>query len=124
MNKIHDIKSLVEIPDFSLYVFAILCFLLLCIVASLIFLIYKTINNKKKNCKKEYYQILKNMDFSNPKEASYKISKYLRLLDQKETSLIMALIKDLDEYKYKKNVKQIDKNILNKFEIIMETIDV
>lgn len=126
MNEINDIKDLVEIPDFSIFIFIFLCILALLVFSSLAFLIYKKIKNKKVNHRKEYYKILKNIDFSNPKECSYKISKYLRLLAQneREKNLISDLILDLEDYKYKKEVKQINKEIIVRFEIIMDAIDV
>lgn len=126
MNEINDIKNLVEIPDFSFYIFVLLCILFILVFTTLVFLIYKKIKHKKKNLRKEYYKILKNIDFSNAKEDSYKISKYLRLLakNQKEKSLSNELINDLEQYKYKKEVNNINKKDILKFEIIMEIIDV
>lgn len=126
MNEINDIKDLVEIPDFSIFIFIFLCILAVLIFSSLVFLIYKKIKNKKVNHRKKYYEILKEIDLSNAKEASYKISKYLRLLEQseREKNLIADLILELEEYKYKKEVKAINKEIVVKFEIIMDTLDV
>ncbi len=123
--KIYDIKQLVEIPDISFYIFISLVILTLIFIFLLSFLIYKYFNNKKRNLRKEYCQILKNISFDDTKQAAYTISKYTRLLasSDRETRLCQELIEDLDEYKYKKNVQNFDKNVKVRFDIFMDSID-
>jgi hypothetical protein len=71
-------------------------------------------------------KILENIDFSNPKQSAYDITKYSRLLarNEREIRLCNDLIEDLEQYKYKKEVKDIDKSIQAKFSNFLDVIDV
>ena len=84
MLEIHDIKPIVQIPDFTIYIYYGL------IVSSFIFFLiilyftYKVFKKKAISKEKEYFSILNNIDFSNTKESSYIISRYGRLLAKSE----------------------------------------
>lgn len=124
--EIHDIKPLVEIPDNSFFIFLALIFLGFILLISLIFFVIKKLKNKKYNPRKETLKLLQNIDYTNSKEASYKISKYLRSLAQtpKEKKFADEIIEKLEQYKYKKNVEDFDKQIIGKIDIFMENLDV
>ncbi len=124
--KIHDIKDIVEIPDYSIFMFYSLIFLGLLILLLIILFIIRYFKNKKPNMRKEYFQILKDIDYSQSKSSAYTISRYIRLLAKNERENILAdeLIELLQEYKYKKDVKQIDDNIKAKLSIFMDVVDV
>ncbi|WP_424689400.1 hypothetical protein [Halarcobacter ebronensis] len=124
--KIHDIKSLVEIPDFSIYIYVLLISVAVFLVLLVLFLIYKIIKNRKKDFRKEYYKILEEMDFQDSKQCAYTITKYTRLLavSQREKKLAEELIEELEQYKYKKDVKEIDEDIKILFSRFMDSVDV
>ena len=124
--KIHDIKSLVEIPDFSIYIYILLISVAVFLVLLLLFLIYKIIKNRKKDFRKEYYKILEEVDFQDSKQCAYTITKYTRLLavSQREKKLAEELIDELEQYKYKKDVKEIDEDIKILFSRFMDSVDV
>lgn len=124
--KIHDIKSLVEIPDFSIYIYILLISVAIFLVLLVLFLIYKIIKNRKKDFRKEYYKILEEIDFQDSKQCAYTITKYTRLLavSQREKKLAEELIDELEQYKYKKDVKEIDEDIKILFSRFMDSVDV
>jgi hypothetical protein len=124
--KIHDIKDIFEIPDYSIFMFYSLIFLGLLVLLLIILFIIRYFKNKKPNKRKEYFQILKDIDYSQSKSSAYTISRYIRLLAKNERENILAdeLIELLQEYKYKKDVKQIDDNIKAKLSIFMDVVDV
>ncbi|RXJ90342.1 hypothetical protein CRV01_04075 [Arcobacter sp. CECT 8983] len=124
--KIHDIKSLVDIPDFSIYIYILLISVAVFLVFLLLFLIYKIIRNRKKDFRKDYYKILEEIDFEDSKKTAYTITKYSRLLavSQREKKLAEELIDELEKYKYKKDVKQIDEDIKILFSRFMDSVDV
>ena len=126
LSKLHDIKELEKIPDYSIFIFSILIFLGIILVLTSIFLFIKYLKNKKTNDRKTYYNILKNIDFSDSKKAAYTITKYSRLLasNDREKKLANELIEDLEFFKYKKDVKNIDKMSKAKFLTFMEILDV
>jgi len=124
--KIHDIKGLVEVPDYSFYIFygLIICAFILLILVG--YFIYKFIKNKKQDMRKEYYQVLKNIDFTNSKTSAYTISKYGLLLVQNDTEkqLLNNLVLKLEEYKYKKEVPNFDKEAKASFDIFIKSLDI
>ena len=124
--KIHDIKNLVDIPDYSLYIYMFLWIIGIVIIFIILFILIRFFVTRKKNKKKEYYKILKNIDLSDPKKAAYEITKYARLISQsnREKKLSNELIDELESYKYKKDVKPLDDNFKILFGRFMDNIDV
>lgn len=124
--QLHDIKALVSIPDYSFFVFIALIILGLALVSTLAFLIFKIITNRKKDMKKEYFKILKELDLNDSKNAAYTITKYSRLLvsNEREEKLCAELIEELEVYKYKKDVNNLSKEAILTFERFMDSVDV
>jgi flagellar biogenesis protein FliO len=126
LAKLHDIKELEKIPDNSVFIFSFLIFLALILIITIIFFIVKFFKNRKKSDRKKYYEILQNINFGNSKESAYVITKYTRLLarNEREKKLSEEIIEELEKFKYKKNVKQIDDTIKAKFSTFMDSVDV
>ena len=125
-SKINDIKDIVEIPDNSIFIYygLILIGLLLCLI--IIIYIFKYFKNKKVNQREIYFNILKNVKFKDSKKDAYIITKYIRLLIKSDREKILAneLIGELEEYKYKKTVPNINHGIRNKLNTLLGIIDV
>lgn len=127
MLKINDIKPIVDIPDYSIYIYYSLILLVTLFVLFIIYFIYKYFKEKNNKQDKEYLNILKNLDFSNPKQTAYSISYYGRILAKSERShrLIEELHHELEDFKYKKHIPQnIPQNIKAKFDIFLGSLDV
>ena len=126
LSKLHDIKELEHIPDNSIYIFSILVFAGIILILTIIFLFIKYFKNRKVSDRKTYFNILKNIDFDDSKKAAYIITKYSRLIanNDREKKLANELIEELEFFKYKKNVKKIDKLTKAKYSTFMEILDV
>ncbi len=126
LSKLHDIKPLVQIPDNSFFVYLALVVTTILFIVIVVFLLIKLYKNRKKSDRKKYFEILENIDFTNSKQSAYDITKYSRLLarSDREIRLCEELIEELDKYKYKKQVEEIDKKIKAKFSNFMDVIDV
>jgi len=127
MLNIHDIKPLVQIPDYSIYFYYALITLGIVFTLFCIYLLYNYFQKRKNSKAKEYYKILKNIQFNNPKKDAYTITNYGRLLATEERSkkLLEDLWESLQEYKYKKDVpKTFSKDIKAKFTTFMDSLDV
>ena len=124
--KINGIKDIVEIPDYSIFLFSFIIFLILVLFLVLIFYIIRYFKNKKPNKRKEYFSSLKSISFQDSKKDAYLITKYLRLLatNEREKNLSNEIIDDLEKYKYKKDVSQINDSIKNKLSTFMDIVDV
>jgi hypothetical protein len=126
LSKLHDIKELEKIPDNSIFIFSILIFAGIILILTIIFLFIKYFKNRKVSDRKTYFNILKNIDFEDSKKAAYIITKYSRLIanNDREKKLANELIEELEFFKYKKNVKKIDKLTKAKYSTFMEILDV
>ena len=122
LSKLHDIKELENIPDNSIFIFSILVFAGIILILTIIFLFIKYFKNRKVSDRKTYFNILKNIDFDSSEKAAYIITKYSRLIanNDREKKLANELIEDLEFFKYKKDVKNIDKMSKAKFLTFME----
>ena len=122
--KIHDIKNLSEVVDWSLYIFLALLLCPLVLVVFLTYLLYKKIKNKKFNIQKQTIRKLKEINISQSKLAAYEITQYLHLLKKNETQSLLAteLILDLENYKYKKETTEFNKNTTLLFKNFMESL--
>jgi hypothetical protein len=127
MIQINDIKPIVEIPDFSIYIYYSIFLLAFILLIMLFFFLYKYFKKNPKTKEYEYYKKLQNLDFNNAKETAYSISKYGRLLasDERQKRLVEELSDALEAYKYKKEIpSEITVDIQAKFRIFMESLDV
>jgi len=127
MLKINDIKPIVDIPDYSIYIYYSLILLVVLFIVFVVYFLYRYFKEKNNKQDKEYLDILKNLDFTDPKQTAYDISHYGRILAKSERSirLIEELHHDLEEFKYKKNIdKNIPTNIKAKFDTFLGSLDV
>lgn len=124
--QIHDIKPLVQIPDYSIYIFSLLCLLGVLFVLTIFFILYKLFKNRDKNSRKVILQKLKDIEFKDSKKAAYEITKYARELarSDRERALCSELIHELEKFKYKKEVMEFDKESRVKYELFCEAVDV
>ena len=122
--KINDIKPLVEVSDYSFYFFItlIICFIIL--LTYILYFIYKKIKNKKIDYSKIYIKKLQKIDVSKSKNAAYSITKYCNAItkNEEQTLLANALIENLTQYKYKKNIPPFNKTTINLYQQLMEKL--
>lgn len=126
LSKLHDIKELENIPDNSIFIFSFLIFICILILLIIVFFVIKFFRNKKQSDRKKYYKILQEIDFKDSKSSAYKITKYSRLLaiNEREKRLCYELIAELEKFKYKKDVLEIDDSIKVKYSTFMDSLDV
>lgn len=124
---LHDIKPLVEVPDNSLMLLLILAAIALTlIIVPLVIWMWKRYHSSKAlNLRKAYLHKLHTVNIDDAKQAAYEISEYGRLLavSDKEIALLDSLDKRLSEYKYKKEVGEIDDETLGHYHVFLEVLD-
>ena len=106
--KIYDIKPLFSQAEYS-FLFWTGIFISILILCGIVYLIYKLLKKRKSTKRKEYFQILQNLNFQDTKKTAYDITKYGNLLAKTpvEIQLLNDLTTELETYKYKKDVPQI-----------------
>jgi len=125
-SQLKDIKPLLEIPDNSFYIywgeiiFAILLGLLI-----FYFIGKKMWERRKINLAKGYVEKLKSIDWNDAKKSAYDATYYARLLatDERRKELFSQLEPLLEQYKYKKQVEDVDQDTLNRFNLYVQVAD-
>ncbi len=127
INKLKDIKPPVEIFNIGSLVFTVL--MILAIIAFLIFgyLLFKKLKKRKrrKKTKKEIaLSTLKNIDFKDTKKAVYDFTEnaFILVKGEKEKEL-EKFIKELEIYKYKKNIPPLSKEHIEKMRAFIKELE-
>lgn len=123
---LRDIRTLEPIEDISLYLFIIAVVFVLLIIGSLLYLLFSTINRRKKeNLRKEVLQRLQNVSFDDPKDAAYKITKYARFLavDERSERMLEQLLPKLEKYKYIQNPPAFDDESINYYNLFLKSVE-
>ena len=124
--QLRDIKPLLEIPDNSFYIYwGLIIFVSLLLLAILFFVAKKLWDNRKINLAKGYLGKLKAIDWKDTKHSAYEATHYARLLatDERRKELFSQLEPMLEQYKYKKEVEQVDQDTRNKFNLYVQVAD-
>ena len=118
---IRDIEPLVYVEDYSLYILLFSLFLSL----SIIYFIAKSLLFKKPSIKEITLQRYKDIDFVNPKQSAYKITMYANILaeNQKAKEIKERLLKELEKYKYKKEVPEFDDETRSLYNLFLEVVE-
>ena len=125
-EQLRDIKSLLEIPDSSYYLFwGLVIFGIVLLAAVLFFAVRKYLEYRRTNLAKIYLAKLHEINWNNPKESAYAATHYGRLLatDERRKELFEQLEPLLEQYKYKKEVDAVNDETLKKFKLYMQVAD-
>ena len=125
-QQLKDIKPLLEIPDNSFYLYWGLIILAVLIVLVLVYFAVKKLWKQRKiNLAKGYLKKLKAIDWHDTKKSAYDATHYARLLatDERREELFSQLELLLEQYKYKKEVDEIDQDTLNRFNLYVQVAD-
>ena len=118
--QLRDIKPLVDIADYSAYLYWGVILLGLLLVMLLGYFLYRQINfSKKEDKEKLYLEALNSIDWSSPKKAAYRATYYGRFLatDERKKELFTQLLALLRQYKYKKETVKVDDETIKQFEL-------
>ena len=125
---LHDIKPLMEVPDSSFMILAVVVVIVAVVLAGGIYLFYRYLQSIKTiNHRKIHYKALKKVDFKDPKSAAYAITEHGRIFAEDSERLnetYSNLVSRLKVYKYKKVVAAIDDESRSYYKIYLEMIDV
>lgn len=125
---LHDIKTIVDVQEYSLYYLLGSAFFALLVLLGLGYLIYVWYKRRNRfNLKKEHYRLLHTLDLSDAKNAAYAITLYgatFRDESPRHQEMYQNLISRLEVYKYKKSVAPFDDETLGYIELYKGMIDV
>lgn len=125
---LHDIKTIVEVQEYSLYYLIGTISLVLILACGIFYLVYNWLKNKNKyNKRKEHLKLLKAVDLKDAKKSAYLITLYGATFKddgERHTQMFHNLQERLEAYKYKKEVDEIDEETRGYIELFREMCDV
>ena len=127
--KLHDIKPLVAIEDYSFYYFLAVSFIAVLLLVGAAYLLLKWLKQRKKeNLRKKHLEILRSIDLrSDPKKAAYMLTKYGATFkddDARHKEMYENMLEKLQRYKYKKEVEPFDDETISIIELYRDICDV
>ncbi len=126
LEGLRDIRGLEEIPDISFILFLIMIAFTVLVLAGLSIMIYRHFKGKEKDLtRKEVLERLENIDFSDSKDAAYKITKYARYLatEERGQKIFLQLEAKLTKYKYIQNPPPFDDDTIGQYNLFLEVVD-
>ena len=124
IKELRDIKPNVEIPDNSLIILSVSLFTLI-VLAILLYLLLKPKRKKRKKLtpleikKKE----LKELDFDNDKDVAYTFTTHAgEFTNEKNLHEYEEILKQLEPYKYKKEIPKMDKELKKRIKRFIDAI--
>jgi hypothetical protein len=124
---INDIAPLVEIHDYSLYYFIALLLISAALIGAGFLALLKQLRKRKRSIRKEKFNDLSTIDFSDPKRAAYTITELGRHFssdNERTEKAYHNLFERLAPYKYAPKVEMIDEETLGYYRLYLEIIDV
>lgn len=127
--KLHDIKPLVEIEDYSFYYFLALSAVGVVVLAGVFYLFLRWLKHRKtENKRQKDLEALRAIDLTkDPKKAAYLLTKYGATFkddDQRHKEMYANMVEKLQNYKYKKEVEPFDSDTIAVINLYREICDV
>ncbi len=124
MEELKDIKGIIEVPDYSLW---ILLSMTTGVLVFLILAIYFFKNRRKKRKRLTSKQIamknLKKIDFDDTKDAVYTFCENFQyFIDEKNEESFEKLQKELEIFKYKKEIEKLSDEEINRIKSMIKEI--
>lgn len=116
LAQLKDIKSVVEVPDSTLYIFIALSLLLLALILYGLYRYFTRVKRSKKLSEKELaYKRLKDIEGKSGKELLYSFSVDGSVfLNDANRAEFEAIERDLEPYKYKRESEEIPAELLER----------
>ena len=126
MDRLHDIKPLIPLTDYSMFLFIATVLIGIVIAFVLFKKSYKyAMAHCKISCEKYFFIQYSKVDWKNPKKAAYDATHYGMLLarDKRRREIFNQLRVRLDRYKYKQDYKEVDSETLNYYNLYKQVCD-
>lgn len=113
MEKLKDIKDIVYVPDYSLYLLiGVAIFIAIILYIAIYIFKHRRKRRKKKSSKEIALDRLKSIDFTDTKSVVYTFEELGKLfLDEKNQNEFESIKKELTIYKYKRDIPPLDSSV-------------
>ncbi len=124
MEQLRDIKGLVEVSDYSLYYLLGLIGIAVLVLVVIGLYLYKKLTQKAPMTQKKLaMELLKKFEVHDAKQSAYEFShlaQYAVKDDQRQQ--LEALLKELEPYKFKKEVPELDAQLKERLETFVKEL--
>ncbi len=125
---LHDIKSIVEVQEYSLYYLIATSVGIFIFLALIGFLVYKFIQRKNTfNIRKEHLKLINALDLSDTKQSAYALTTFGATFaddSPRHKEMHTNIVNRLEVYKYKKEVDAFDSEVLGYIDLYKGMLDV
>ena len=125
---LHDIKPIVDVQEYSVYYFSGLSFLIILLTCGVAYLIYMWFKRRNAfNIRKEHLKLLNSLDLSDTKQSAYAITMFGATFKDdspRHQEMYENITSRLELYKYKKEVKEFDSEVVGYIKLYEGMIDV
>lgn len=125
---LHDIKPLIDIPEYSLYYLIALSSLALLLIFGILYLIIHWWRKRNRfTLRAEHLKLIKSIDYSDAKKEAYEITQYAMTFkddSERHQRAYENLVENLQQYKYKKHVDKFNDETMHLIENYVGLIDV
>jgi len=126
LKNLKDIKPPVEISDYSLWVFIAVILLALVIFATVAYILKRKLRKKRRFFKSDLElakERIEAIDYSNPKSVAYTfIEDVSKFVEPNRSQEYNSILRELEDYKYKKEVPQMSKELQAKIKNFIKGI--
>ena len=117
MDKLKDIKGIVEVVDYSMYYLLGIIFAVLLMMIGIIYLYKKPKRRKKPTSRVVALGNLKNINYANAKDTAYSFTLNTPFfINEKNRDQYESILQKLEIYKYAKEVPQINEDLKNEIQ--------
>jgi len=123
LEKLRDIKGIVEVVDYSMYYLVMLIFLVFAAIIAIIWFLRKPKKRKKPTNAQKALQNLKDIDYENSKDIAYTFSLNIPFFtNEKNSEEIKKILEKAEVYKYKKKIPDMDEEFKKSVKKIIERL--
>jgi len=126
LKNLKDIKPPVEISDYSLWVFIAVILLALALFAIVAYILKRKLRKKRRFFKSDLElarERIEAIDYSNPKSVAYTfIEDVSKFVEPNRSQEYNSILRELEDYKYKKEVPQMSKELQAKIKNFIKGI--
>lgn len=122
MENLKDIKDIVDVPEYSLFILIGAIAITLIILSIAIYFFKNRRRRRKKPTPKELaLKALNSIDYNNTKEVVYGFEEHAGVfIDEKNQEDFENIKKELEVYKYKKDIPQLDTKVEEKIKAFIK----
>lgn len=123
MEKLKDIKDIVEVQDYSLYLFISLILVVFILIFLFLYFLKKRKKRKKPTQKQIALKKLKELNYNHTKNTVYTFCEnFIFFVDEKNKIAFENLEKSLEKYKYKKDVDNLSQELKDEIKNMIKVI--